>query len=355
MISSFASLPIIVIFERHWDQEPKKLLKGLIPKLYEEGYDTLCFEAPQNSTEEELLSRHRKGLEVDSKVNSDAYEYLRRVGIKDIVLSDLGFKKLVELMRFYVSSQRYLDVAEKIKGLPSSILLKEIFKNAKKFYFNIKGIDIDEFESLLSPDLSQRMRIIEEKENYRISTIFKNLLSLYRSGKNVVFMCGALHAENLINKFNKKGMQDKVLYYFPHSDKKFDDSIDDIKELFSYETLKNHTFCLSNVQDRALLQERMIKEIKSNNINYKEEVIGGNSHTQFLSNFFNKNFKAFLRPGYYVDAALDSSDIENCEYIVKKLEEVNIHTKNITLEGRTHLIIRNINTRIVADNIRLLN
>src|SRR5204862_107854 len=82
-----------------------------------------------------------------------------RVGIKDVALCDLGFKKLAELMRLYVSSQRYLDVAEKIKELPSSILLKDIFNDAKKLYFSIKGVDIDanDFEDIISSDLSQRM------------------------------------------------------------------------------------------------------------------------------------------------------------------------------------------------------
>lgn len=33
MISSATTLPIVLIFERHWDLAPKKLLSDLIPKI----------------------------------------------------------------------------------------------------------------------------------------------------------------------------------------------------------------------------------------------------------------------------------------------------------------------------------
>jgi hypothetical protein len=260
-------------------------------------------------------------------------------------------------MKLYVSSQRYLEVAEKIKSLPSSILLKDIFNDAKKFYFSIKGIDIDakDFEDMMSRDLPQRMKVIEEKENDRISTIFENLFNLYKKGKNIVFVCGALHAENLINKFKEKNMQDQILYYFPHSNKNYDDSIDDVKEFFSNETLKNHIFCLINEQDRKLLKERIVKEIKLNNTNYKGEIVEGNSHSRYLSNFFNKNFKAYMRPGYYADALLDTCNVDDCKNVVKKLQQANIPTHNISLEGRNYLVVRDVNTKEIADNIRLLN
>ncbi len=267
MISASASLPFVIIFERHWDQEPKKILKGLIPKLSEEGYNTLCFEAPQNLTEKEILFSHLKGLEFDSRLNSQANECVERAGIKDIQLSNLKFKELAELMRLYVSSKRYLEVAQKIKDLPASLLLKDVFKDAKNFYFSIKGIDIDakDFENMMSQDFVQKMRVIEKNEEYRISTIFENLLRLQKSGKNIVFICGALHAENLINKFKEKNMEDQVLYYFPHSNENYMDSINDVKEFCSNETLKSHTFCVINEQDSNLLKETMIREIKLSN------------------------------------------------------------------------------------------
>ena len=139
MISPSINLPLVFIFERHWDEEPKKVLKGLIPKFSEMGYDTICFEASQNLTEKDILSSHRAGLELDSKIYSQAYTYLAQAGIKEIKLCDLGFKELSDLIMLHVSSQRYIDVAEKIKGLPASILLKDILSDALKLCFTIKG------------------------------------------------------------------------------------------------------------------------------------------------------------------------------------------------------------------------
>lgn len=355
MISSPTTLPFVIIFERHWDQEPKKALKDLIPKLSDEGYDTLCFEFPQSLTEEEIISSHLKGLDFDIKLNSQAYAYVERAGVKDIQLCDLGFTQLAKLMRVCVSSQRYIEVAEKLKGLPSSILLKDLLSNAKKLHFSIKGVDdAQSLQDIQSADLSKRMSVIKNNEERRITTIFENLLNLHKGGKNIVFVCGALHAKNLMNKFEEQNLQDHVLFYFPHSNKSYDENFDDVKNL-SKGTLENHTFCLIDEQSRNLLNGRIIKEMKSKNVNYKEEVVGGNSHSRFLSHFFNKNFKAYLRPGYYVDALLDTFHISDCEGIVKKLEEVAITTESVSLEGRTHLVIRDVNTKEIADNIRRLN
>jgi len=356
MVSPSASMPIVVIFERHWDEAPKQIVKSLIPKLAEEGYDTLCFEAPQNLTENEILSSHNAGLELDNKIDSQAKEYLERVGIKNVKLSDIGFKKLTELMRLYVSSKRYLEVSEKIKVLPASILLKDVFDSANRFSLTVKGVDVDatDFAGIVSLDLSKRMSAIEKNEDYRIATISRNLFKLNSERNGLIFVCGALHAENLVNKFKEQNIHDRVLYYFPHSDKNYDDSVEDVKEYLSNDTLKNHTFCLINEGDRKLLINRIIKEVKSKNTQYKEEIIVGNSHSGFLSDVFKKNFQAFMRPGYYVDALLNIDTEDNIEEVIERLREVNISTHKTSLLGSMYLVVAEVNTREIADNIRLL-
>lgn len=322
MISSTATLPFVILFERHWDQEPKKILKDLLPKLSDEGYDTLCFEFPQNLTEEEIISSHLDSLDFDIKLNAQAYEYLARAGVRNIQLCDLGFTQLAKLIRLYVSSQRFIKVAEKLKGLPASILLKDILSDAKNLDFSIKGVDDAQgLQDIQSVDLSERMSVIRNHEERRIATIFENLLCLHREGKNIIFSCGAFHAQNLMNKFEEQNLQDHVLCYFPHSNTNYDPSSDDVRDL-TEDYLKNHHFCLIDEPSRDLLKTRIVKEIKSKNVNYTEEIVGGNSHSQFLSDFFNKNFKAYLRPGYYVDCLLDVSDLDDCEDVIKKLEEV---------------------------------
>src|ERR1700722_17926007 len=132
-MTSSISLPIVVIFERHWDEVPKQLVKDLLPQLAEEGYDTLCFEAPQNLSEKEILSSHKYGLDLNSKICSQAEECLKRAGINDIdKLSTMGFENLAHLMQLFVSSKKYNEVAEKIKHLPATLLLKDIFNKANQ-------------------------------------------------------------------------------------------------------------------------------------------------------------------------------------------------------------------------------
>src|ERR1700741_5525606 len=103
MVSPSASMPIVIIFERHWEKIPRQIVKDLIPKLSEEGYDTFCFEFPQNLKEKEILSLHNEALESDKDLNSKAENCLARVGIKNIRLDGLDLKNLSNLMRLYVS------------------------------------------------------------------------------------------------------------------------------------------------------------------------------------------------------------------------------------------------------------
>ena len=58
-------------------------------------------------------------------------------------------------MSLYVSSKGYLTVAEKVKQLPASRLLKEVFGEARKLSISLKGIDVSraEFDEMTSVDL----------------------------------------------------------------------------------------------------------------------------------------------------------------------------------------------------------
>ena len=59
------SLPIVIIFERHWDLIPKPLVKELLPELSKRGYGNFCFEAPEprlSSLKNEILIYCRTSL-----------------------------------------------------------------------------------------------------------------------------------------------------------------------------------------------------------------------------------------------------------------------------------------------------
>lgn len=345
------SLSTVIIFERHWDTTPKSLIKDMLPDLSKQGYATLCFEAPQNLSSAEIIDRHHAGLECDTDIQQQAKAYLKRVGITQ-KLSDISFRKLADLLRLYVSSKRYLEVAEKLKQLPASYLLKEVFKKAAELSIEIKGIDINykDYDAMTSLDISERMSSIRFNEDHRITTLFNNLLKLRaQQEEGIVFICGALHAKGLIDKFKKHGLQDQVLYYFPHSSSRYEEDIDDINEVAMNDTLANNTYLLSE-KDISHFKQKIINEVTAKT-KYTKEIQDYNSHTQFLSDCFKTNFRAFLRPGYHVDALVDadSSNIKNIHHCVTA---AGVKTHHISFNDKNYLVIPNVNTRDIADRIR---
>jgi len=308
---------------------------------YAQGYDTLCVEAPQNITQDEIRTRNNASLESDSNLLSQAEGLLRQ---RNIIakLSDVSFGTLVQWMRLYVSSQRYGEVAEKIKNLPASLLFKGILEEANRQAVLLKGIDINEFDSITAINLLHRVRAIDGNEEYRIKTFSENLAKLQSERKGVIFMCGASHANNLITALRKKDIQ--VLWYFTHSSKNFDDSLDDIKELLKDTSLQGHTHLLAE-GDVGNFARRVISEI--DNGGYEEEIVDGNSHSRRLSTLFGAECKAFVRAGYFVDALLPADRPD----IGQRCRDGNIPTHNTVYRGQRHLVIPAINTAEVADRI----
>jgi hypothetical protein len=225
-------LPIVIVFERHWDTIPKLVMQGLLPSLAKRGYNTFCLEAPQDLTSDEIVARQKLGLDSGAGLEKDAKKYLEQAGITN-ELSTMSFRKLVDLMRLRVSSKKYLEVAEIVKHQPAVRLLKDVFDEASKSSILLKGIEVnsEDFDKMVSPNLSTRMVGIAANEDYRLETVFANLLKVRdQQEEGIVFLYGALHAHGLLTKFREKNMQNEVLYYFPHSTNRFDDSIDDIQD-----------------------------------------------------------------------------------------------------------------------------
>jgi len=353
MISS-SSLPTIIIFERHWDEQPKNLGKKLVTELAFEGYDTICFEFAQDLSMDDILSLHAKQLREDINLYSQAAQRLGRAGIKIDKLSEVGFSPLAQLMQQYVSSKHFYTVTEKIKQLPASLILKETFKEAQNLAFTIKGIDINtkELSEITSLDLTQRMSHIDAKEEHRIQTMTNNLLKLSTEKKGTIFFCGSLHAQNLIDSFKQKNMQNNLLYYFPHSNKNYDDSVNDL-DLLVNETLKNSTYCLQNESDVNKLFNKILDDVKKKNIEYQEEILD-NSSKSFLTEVFKLNFKTFKRLGDHVDALLDISQIDNEATILSSLRRKNIKFYQRSLNECNHLVVPEINTTETARKIRRL-
>lgn len=348
------SLPIVIIFERHWDTIPKLATLDLLPSLANYGYDTYCLEIPENVSQDEIIAGHASGLKEDIDVQIGAENLLKQKGI----IKNLGtesFNSLAELMRLHVSSKQYFECAEKIKQLEASKILKDIFKQATQLSFLIKGIDIKsgDFDEMISPDITARGKGLTTNEEYRISTFFKNLVDLHRERDGVVFVCGARHAEKLLRKFKEKGMENRVVYFFPYSKERYFHHIDDVREisLAKNPALHKHSSLLSQDRIKPFTQEVMTS-IK-NGATYQQEIFGGNSHSQYLSQHFKVDFKAFLRRGNYVDA-LVSTKVSNIEDIRKELDHLDIESHDTTIDKEGYLVIPSINTRPVSSKIRQL-
>ncbi len=348
------SLPVVIVFEYHWDTIPKTLIKELLPDLNKRGYGTYCFETPQDLSADEIIRLQNEQLNLDLDIQKQAEQLLKQRGITK-KLSDISFSNLAELLRLYVSSQRYIDVAEKIKQLDACQILKQIFSEAAKLSVSIKGVDrnYEDFSEIHSVDLSRRMPVIRAQEDQRITTFFQNLQKLRtNSEEGVIFSCGAHHAKGLIDAFKKHGLQEEVLYYFPHSSSRYDESLDHIQLALddSSGTLVGHTHLLAQ-EDLKPFGERVIREI-AEKTRYTREIPGYNSHSRFLSNCFKTNFRAYLRPGYHVDALVDLTETSNIGEIQQRVSAAGIQTHQISLDRRNYLAIPNVNTRDIAEKIR---
>ena len=149
------SLPIVIIFERHWDTIPKHLTKNCLPDLVKQGYSTLAFEVPENLTSAEIVDRYNSSLEIDSNLNDQAEKLLKQVGITK-KLSNMSLGALAQLMRLYVSSKQYMTVAENIKH--ANCILKDTFDIAASLAVSVKGVDIGNiaWDEIVSSDISKK-------------------------------------------------------------------------------------------------------------------------------------------------------------------------------------------------------
>jgi len=179
------SLPIVILFERHWDTIPKHLIQTLLPKLAKQGYDTFCIETAEHLSSDAIIANHKTALEEASTLKAQAEGLLKQVKITK-QLSLLGFSELSHLMRMYVSSKHYQVVAERIKDLPASKLFESIFKITRKHAITVKGIDLS-MDQALSEGHSKRVRILDRFEDQRVSIMFNNLSKLQRKQKGVIF------------------------------------------------------------------------------------------------------------------------------------------------------------------------
>lgn len=340
MINPNASLPTIVIFERHFDTQPKLVALKVLPELFKLGYDTFCFEAPHEFTEDKIIRLQMQGAQFDVEITQKVTEIFKtnKIFIQD--LPNASFSTLQQLIKYHVSSNSYEEVTQRVKQGPANQIQTKILNTAIKHHFIIRGVDVEEqqFNTLTQADISTRYTAILSNESKRIRNFADNLNPLIEKRGGVVFICGASHPD-VISKLNGK-----VAYYFIHSGIVFSHDYNDLKDLKA--NYENHSYCLVNENETSEFVNRILRDVKTNNDVYKKE-IEETSSSKILSHYFSLEVRTLMRPGFYVDALI-ATDQDNVKL---KLSEYNIESHQITINDKTYLVVQDINTHEVASKI----
>lgn len=288
-------LPIIVIFERHWDKTPKKILKQLIPILSKRGYNTLCYEGPEDLIPYNFhITRIDESIEFAKKRYSEASECLGARNINVEELSDLDFGVLDKLMLNFVSTKHHQLFAEQIKNLPGALIFKEILEESKNSQMSVVGVDVESqrYDEMLSNSwltenmFSNRVVSLDKVEVQRNETLSRNLTKLYQEEKNIVFICGAFHAEKIISYLKEKHGENSVIYYFICSDKQYDKTFDDIKfAINNNPILTLHTVYPGSEEEINQFNQNLTEEINFKSANFQQNISIKKIYPTFKFNF----------------------------------------------------------------------
>lgn len=330
------SLPIVIIFDRNWDKYPKQLIKDLIPQLSHEGYDTFCDSAP-NTSERKQIASHERGLKKTEEDYANFKSLLKKTN-PSLNPEDLSLSQI---------KQENWEYVVRIKTLPAMRLLSKIYTECQESLVSIQGIDpITEY----STDINVIDREVSKGIDSHIESFTKNLISLHKKGKNIIFECGAVYAQPLLDKMKQNNYDENVLFYIPNTGESFFPNINEIELICRNETLKKQTFSLKNDVDLQALKDKILSDIQNAT---KDKHYEKTKHPlcDLLADLFNKKCKALVRPGYYVDAFIKDPSKEMTEKL--KLMNIEIRTKHFKNKNKriTYLIIPNINTPQVSEKL----
>lgn len=335
------SLPIVIIFNRHWESSPQHLIRNLLPPLAQEGYDTFCQEIPDSLSEEDAIQWVENQVKKRS-VTTDMFN-IHANKSKLSYPNDLERCTLEEFREAMpsISTGPFLQ----LKTLASMKIAHENLLLAKRCTFSIVCIDdaqaMNELNStpLNSPLYAQTL---EKTSNIREKRMEDHLFRLHAEGKGIVVPLGWKHFKPMIEHLKQKGLTDQdIVCHFPHSSYQITRTIDEIKNLHETgQIFSDKTSCATTSEEVALLAKKILAEVQSKIIQ--------NCHILFLSDFFKVHFQPSLGPEYRLDARLPIGKMKDS--IRNDLDDLGIQHRT----DQNYFVIPNVNTTEVAHDIRLL-
>ncbi len=355
-------LPIIIIFENHWDHQVKSVIKNdVLADLIQVGYNTYCFETPHDLNEQQLFSKmHEAMIENDILLNQ-AKTLIGQKGLNLASdLEDLPFEELASLLRLYVSSRDFTDMATIFKQIKSNKLTLEIFESVLKKYIYVQGIDQPcSVNPLYVPAKSKPLYIgALSNEDPRSITLATNIHQLYKKGRGLIVVLGAFHAKATLHLLANQGLADNIIYYFLHSNTTLSrlDLVNVVKQ--NCDTLQKATFVLDSPESGKEFRDSLLAQIKRKNIAYECEIKDEPPISYLpqavvsLRSTFKQPFLSFRRSGYYVDAVLKIDQADDESTMISKTLDTNGIPYLITKVNDSNMLtIPDINTPVIGEKI----
>jgi hypothetical protein len=349
------SLPIVMLFNRHWDITPQLLIKEMLPGLSKEGYDSFCEERSSALSEQDIFN------DMENHIGS-SLDYLNIFNqIADLSklpcnrnLNDLTLSELQYALPNKCDYSDAEDMTYAIKHLQAHKRHRDNLFLAKEMAFQIHPIDdplsVNEVESVLG-DSELEYEAMKKTQSVRESVMADRLFHMHSLGAGIIVSLGCNHFKNMVELLQKRGLgEEDIVCHFPHTMYRYRWPLkNDLENLIEKGSiLINKTTSATSDEEIYKLSLKLLSEVKSKK-ELKKELLK-NCHIQFLSEYFNVNFKPHLRPEYCLDAVLSFTKIEEISAIREKLHKFRI----VNQKTESYLIIPNVNTTDIAHRIRLL-
>ncbi len=367
-------LPIIVIPEEHWDALAKRALLEALPMLNQLGYDTLCLEKPVDYTQQEIMDE----MEQIDEASTEMLKYLERLlkskgALFDTLLDyDLetveNFLKGNSTAATFEEKKQLAEVIYTITELPGIRMTRTVLKKILALGGKVNGIDLpkEQYKSLGSQyeythsdsvmKLRPKICAPQHKEARELS-FCTNLLRLQREGRGLIFFGGINHIESLLLKFDARSFLGEVIVIHPYS------LIDKIKHgenralAFKHPTLKNKIHFLESVlENQADILvfirnvERLVRPIIESF--YKE--VPDHSIAKTLGARLGIDFKAQIRPSFFVDCIHKIEGVEKSDEIVEQLMRAGFYARITTSKEKKYLCVPEVNEKGIDKKILAL-